>query len=239
MAEEKLIHVVEDICWRAIPIQYDNYSQENNEAYRGDIFGALGDFESPHYLWKRFHKNISKAMIISSLNDYSLQTVEEDTRLFEIAEHVNISFSVEILCRHQSLLLIVCAFEAYVKDCFKAILELCPQKVEGGSPEKIIKKYNFQSIDSVNKAFSWLIEYEISLVSETIRKGLEKRHKIIHESYYDNLFTSRELEQYYVDFLTEAEAVHFFLEDKGFYARIEKANHANIFNVNTSDKFEQ
>ena len=65
----------DSICWRAIPIQYDNYFKEKGDSYNGDIFGDI--FDSPHYLYRRFHRNYCKAYAISNLLKYDIKYYEE------------------------------------------------------------------------------------------------------------------------------------------------------------------
>jgi len=214
----------DDLCWKAIPIKYDSYSQEENDKYGGDVFDCLYGFDSPHFLWRRFHKNMCKAIIVSKLKSYSLSDSEDNFYFYEISEHENVSFSVEILSRHQSLSLIVSAFETYLKDSFIEVLKLLPNKQGNQQIEKLTKKFNFQNIQSINRAFSWLFEKDIKIVDEQIDLALSKRHKIIHESLYDPEFSEKELDQYYVDFLMQAENLHDYLEHQGFYARIKHAH---------------
>jgi len=206
------------ICWRAIPIQYDDYLKEKSDKYAGYVFGDI--FDSPHYLYRRFHKNYCKAYAISNLLKYDIKKDEENVVLDEVNEYTETDLDLRVLSYHHSLVFLVSCFEAFLKDVFIECLNLKPEKIGSYTLEKIVRKYNFQNIDSTNKAYNWLFDEQIAFISEKIKDALELRHKIVHESFYKINFSNEQLEKYFFAFLIEADGIHFFLEVHGYYRLI-------------------
>ncbi len=210
MKEEHKKRVDEEyICWRAIPVEYDSFPKEEKNNYEGDVFGSLEMFESPHYLWRRFHKNYLKAILLTKLVKYELTENEDDGLLFQASKILEKNYSLDILARHNALVFLLTAIETFLKDSFKGILkDVFPEKIEGKEISKIVKKYNFQNIISIGKAFDWLcpnfnIEQMLSIrhpnnfnkiieIDSEVEQILQMRHKIIHESFYDTNYTQNQ-----------------------------------------------
>lgn len=228
-----------ELCWKAIPCIYDNYDREHDDVYSGDIFRRLSDFESPHWLYRRFHSNYCKALVMTKLSRYELSEDYEDRLLTQVREILK-KFKIDTIVRHHSLILIISAVETFLKDSFITILEnVYPEKKEEKNTEQIIKKqrYTFQNLDSTARAFSWLCpefnkddiyidrhpEDFNTLINlyDSLKDMLNSRHKIVHESHYyhdlnDNLFTF-----YSYLCLSWADKFDSFFDDNGYYHRIE------------------
>lgn len=228
-----------DYCWQCIPCAYDNYKVDPKDPYKGDIFGRLSNFESPHRLYRRFHSNYCKALVIAMLSKYKLKS-NQDFMSSQIRE-ISTELQLDIIAKHNSLVLIIGAVETFLRDSFISILtNVYPDKIGRDSVEDFVrKKYKFQNLDSISKAFSWLCpefnkeEIYIDLdpinfnekidLYPCLKEMLGRRHKIVHESYYyedlnDNLFNI-----YAYLCLAWADKFDYFFEDKKYYSRIEKA----------------
>jgi len=62
----------EGCCWHCIPCKYENFTKEPDDKYVGDIFDQPFGFDSPHWLYRRFHKSYCKAQILANLSEYKL-----------------------------------------------------------------------------------------------------------------------------------------------------------------------
>ena len=232
-----------NMCWQAIPCKYDNYNREPDDEYNGDIFGRLTDFESPHFLYRRFHSNYCKALVISILSNYRLK--DDDDRLISQISEISLKFELHIIARHNSLILMIGAIEVFLRDSFKTILEnIYPEKIERSeerseemSVERTIKRYSFQNLNSTIKAFSWLCPefkkdeifidrhpsdfYELINVYDSLEEMLHRRHKIVHESHYYLDLDAKRLSDYACLCLSWADRFDDFFEDNDYYSRIE------------------
>lgn len=228
------------ICWQAVPCKYDDYEPDPDEQYCSDVFGRLSDFESPHRLYRRFHRNFCKALIISNLINYEVFNTEESDfyRLLNQVKEISKQFTIDGIARHNSLILLVGAVETFLKDSFIMILEeVYPEKMGRKTSQQIVRRYIFQNLDSITKAYTWLcpefdkhtiyldthpddFDKEIDLYPR-LKEMLRRRHKIVHESYfYQDLDYNRLM---YYAFLCNmwADKFDYFFEDEGYYKKID------------------
>ena len=107
------------------------------------------------------------------------------------------------------------------------------EKLNGKQPEELARKFNFQNIDSIKKAFKFLFEgfdddnfysianpktfYPFFDCKEIIKDMLNSRHKIIHEGFYDKKLGRNEFELFSYCSLNLVENYNDYFESKGFY----------------------
>lgn len=228
-----------DYCWQCIPCTYDNYKVDPNDRYKGNIFGRLTNFESPHRLYRRFHSNYCKALMMASLSDYKLKD-DEDFMSLQISE-ISAEFQLDIIGKHNSLVLMIGAVETFLRDSFISILEnIYPDKIRRDSIEDFVrKKYSFQNLDSITSAYGWLCpefkkdEIYIDLdpvnfkdkidLYPYLKEMLGRRHRIVHESYYYKDLNNHRFDKYAYLCLAWADRFDSFLEDNNYYSKIEEA----------------
>lgn len=226
---------IDHICWQAAPCQYSDYKKDKNDPYEGEIFGRLY-FDSPHSFYRKFHRNYCKSLMISNLKNYEMT---DDDKYGIIRQVIDISkqFNLQEIARHNSLVLLIGSLESYLKDCFKAILEnVYPDKMYGKPSELIIRRYSFQNIDSITKAYVWLCpdfkkdEIYSDFGEELIEKidmypflneMLNRRHKIVHESFFYQDLDSNRLMFYAYLCNSLGDKFDWFFEDQGYYKKIE------------------
>jgi len=242
----------EDCCWHCIPCEYENFKTEPDDKYMGDIFDQPFGFGSPHWLYRRFHKSYCKAQILANLSEYRLSEIDDcnnyNTQMADIQEQ---NYSIELLAYHSSLVSIVGSCEIFLKDSFKYFLQyLFPDKIKNQNLEKCIRKYNFQNIESIIKAYKWLFnDFDESIISRTnyllkkihekfygkynlfdsikveedyLSEMLNRRHKIVHESYY-----FADLDKKRFEFYSDACCVlvmnfNFCFIDNNYYEKLDK-----------------
>jgi len=244
-------------CWQSIPCEYGNFKRTPCDQYFGDVFGQVFGFGSSHWLYRRFHKSYCKAQILSNLSGYNLSKKEDDKYMMSIqtSELQEQNYSIELLAFHSSLVSMISACEIFLKDSFRYFLQyLFPKKIKNQSIEKVIRRYNFQNIESTIKAYRWLFDdfnEKIVLTTKELRKDynkemhgenlfysieiqnylsemLNRRHKIIHESYYFTDLDKRRFEFYsYLCFLWVDNFNCFFI-DNHYYEKLDK-EYDNIF----------
>lgn len=236
----------DNLCWQAVRCTYDNYEMEPDDDYGGDVFGRLTNFESPHWLYRRFHRNFCKAFLISKLDRYFLRD-DPDDPLFSQFEEISTKYRLDIIARHNSLVLMISAVENFLKDSFMIILEhIYPNKKKKQKPKRILRRYSFQNLDSILRAFEWLCPNfkttEILIIrhpddfsrtidiSPHIRDMLKKRNKIIHESKYFEDFSNNLLGFYAFLCISCVDQFDFFFEDSLYYERLEEIIHSSQIN---------
>jgi hypothetical protein len=238
-------------CWQCIPCDYENFKREPNDQYFGDIFGQIFGFDSPHWLYRRFHKSYCKAQILANLSEYNLSETEDDGYVMniQVSEIQEQNYSIELLAFHSSLVSMVSAFEIFLKNSFRYFLQyLFPEKIKNQNIDKIIRRYNFQNIESTIKAYKWLFDdfnesavlttkelrenynkeihgdelfYSIELY-EYLFEMLNRRHRIVHESYYFTDLDKKRFEFYsYLCFLWASNFNCFFI-DNHYYEKLDK-----------------
>ena len=229
-------------CWQCIPCYYDDFKTEPTDRYSGDIFGSVSGFGSPHWLYRRFHKNFCKTRIFALLKDYSLNDSEDNySKEYEVYQIQDQYYSVEKLALHSALVLLIGTCEIYLKDCFKHILQyIYPEKINTQSLDKIVRRYNFQNIESTAKAFKWLLPDFSSDIAfngyygndidfeNQLRDMFNLRHKIIHESYYDDSLNKEKFEEFCVLCIKWIDNFHYFFVDNGYYEKLDQ-KYDNIF----------
>ena len=221
MKREQKKHLDEEsVCWQAIPIQYDNFPKGKSDRYDGDIFGNLTMFESPHFLWRRFHKNYCKAILLTELTHYELVNNEEDYQLYEVYEILEQNFSLEVLSRHNALVFIVAAVETFLRDSFLSILEnVYPEKLDGKGISEF-EKYSFQNAKQIRKDFKWLCPNFDIESDENVKDAFDRRHKIVHKSHYIESYTKDEFKSDANALLVWAHYFEFFFNDEGYWDKI-------------------
>ena len=146
-------------CWMSIPCTYESFQREHSDKYYGDIFGQLAGFDSSHWLFRRFHKSYCKAMILTHLSSYQMICDDEFKMNAQIIGIQEQNYSVELLAYHSALIALISSCEAFFKDSFRYFLQyLFHHKLNGNNIEKILRKYNFQNIESLVKAYKWLFD---------------------------------------------------------------------------------
>lgn len=231
------------ICWQAVPCKYDDYKPDSDDTYRGDVFGRLSDFESPHLLYRSFHRNYCKALVISHLLDYKM--VEKEEAIIEKQiKMISEGFSIDGIARHNSLVLLIGAVETYLKDSFIMILDhVYPEKKRGKSSDQIARRYSFQNLKSIVKAYKWLcpefdnkdiyldkdFDYFEKIIDlyPPLTEMIERRHRIVHESHYFEDLNLKRLRYYAILCLMWADKFDWFFEDKGYYKSIDNKNIQN------------
>ncbi len=97
--------------------------------------------------------------------NYDIKYFEANVVLDELTEYIETGLNLQVLSYHHSLVFLVSCFEAFLKDAFIECLKLKPEKIGSYTIEKIVRKYNFQNIDSANKAYNWLFDEQIELIT--------------------------------------------------------------------------
>lgn len=221
-SDDKIFDDENYVCWRSIPVQYDNFPKESNDKYSGDIFGNLTMFESPHFLWRRFHKNYCKALALTRLQNYKLIEYEEDDEIIELSEIIDINYDLDILAKHNAIVFMVTAVEAFLKDSFIDILtNIFPEKIVNENINKIVKRYSFQNIYSINEAFNWLCnDFNLTVINENINNIFQFRHKIIHESYYNLNYSKEQFENNVASILIWINSFEYYFNENGYWDKI-------------------
>lgn len=227
-------------CWQCWPCYYENFRQEpQDNKYSGDIFGLLTMFESPHWLYRRFHKNFCKSLVIANLESYKISENEEDRLNEQIIEIQQLNYSIESIALHSAFVLMIGSVDTFLKDSFKYFLEyIHPEKIKDKTFEKIIRRYNFQNIDSLLKAYTWLFEdfkpmeilkirsiddfFIFEDIYDEIKEMLFNRHKIVHESYYSKDLTKGKFNYYSYLCIEWVNAFNYFFVDNGYYEQLDK-----------------
>lgn len=141
--------------WYCVSIDYDNYKQDMVDSYQGDIFGYCTMFESPHYLFRRFHRNFCKALFLVNLPSYILREDSNDELIVQTREIIYKNYSIKTIAMHNVLILMVSAVDTFLKDSFIQILNnVYPQKKGSNDAVSISKRYSFQNTHSIKKTFS-------------------------------------------------------------------------------------
>lgn len=175
---------------------------------------------------------------MAKLSDYKLKDNEDF--LFPQISEIATEFQLDIIGKHNSLILMVGSVETFLRDSFIAILEnVYPSKIGQDSIEDFVrKKYSFQNLDSTSKAFSWLcpefnkdeIYIDINPITlkdkinlyPYLKEILTRRHKIVHESYYYNDLDDHLFSKYAYLCLAWADSFDYFFEDNKYYLKIEE-----------------
>lgn len=224
-------------CWRCVPIEYPQHPKEENDRYEYDIFGTMTMFESPHWLFRRFHKNYCKAVTLFNLEDYSLKKEINENQGFQalIVEetklHANGSFDVEKIAYHNSIVLLVSALDTFLKNAFLEILSnVVPDKIPAGfTPEKVARKYSFQNYAEIKKSFEWLdnsfnkglvMGEDESLIEMYIKDIFRFRNRVVHESYYSESLNRDTMVKVSDCVLRFANGFNDYFETKKFYEQI-------------------
>ena len=217
--EEEIVASENDICWSAIPIKYDNYPQEESDKYKGDIFGNI--FDSPHFLYRRFHKNFCKAELQIILRDCKIDK-NEPVLVDEVKVHLNKSFAITKVLAHNSIILLSSALECFLKDCFVHVLHYChAEKLNGNDTGKMLKKYNFQNEESIMKAFSWLCpNFNSADYSIDLSEIFQLRHKIVHEGFYSDKLDKALARKYFFKASIFVDGFNDFMETNNYYEQI-------------------
>jgi len=212
----------EHLCWKAVPVEYDNFLTEDGDKYEGYIFGVDQVFISPHFLWRRFHKNYMKAMLMTKLLSYQLVENEEDLDLYEQIELLEKNYSLEVIARHNAIVFIVTAVEAFLKDSFKEILvQIFPEKIKSNNLTKTIKRFNFQNIKSINIAFDWLCEdFDVPVEDENIDRIFQLRHKIVHKSHYNKNYSNEQFIDDSSSILVWIDAFDYYFNERGYWDKV-------------------
>lgn len=131
------------------------------------------------------------------------------------------------------------AVESYLKNCFKTILTfIYPEKIGSNNTEKIIRRYSFQNLDSLVKAYSWLCPdfektkiyktrhpedfYEKIDLYDSLKEMLDRRHRIVHESFYFDDFDENLFNFFSWLAFTWATNFDYFFTDNKYYDRIDE-----------------
>jgi hypothetical protein len=135
----------------------DRFERSSDDKYDGNIFGDDLDLEDYHMFYRKFHKNTMRAFSTIFLKEYCLLK-KKGTLLDEIKDVVKSNrYNLRNIACHNFIVLLISAMEVYFKDNFKIILtEHYPDKIKK-SVYKTMKMFNFQNVQSIERAFSWLI----------------------------------------------------------------------------------
>lgn len=157
-------------------IKKEKFKKDPNDKYNGNIFGNNLDLEDYHMFYRRFHKNAMKSLSMIYLKQYQL-TKKEGTFLDEIEEIIYANnYDLRIVACHNCVVLLISAMEIFFKDNFKMILnKFYPEKIKE-SVKKTMRGYNFQNLESIEKAFLWLIP-EFKNEIKNIYRGQKEYYK--------------------------------------------------------------
>jgi len=214
----------EEYCWKAIPVQYNSYIKEGEDSYSGDIFGNLTMFESPHFLWRRFHKNYIKAILLTQMDDYKLKEDKSSGEYFEMEEILNKNFSLEVLSLHNAIVSIITAVESFFREAYCAILlNVFPHKVGNRNVDEI-KRYSFLNIKQIRKDFKRLCPSFNIESDENVKEVFKLRHKIVHESFYNPNYNRSQFKNDSTSVLVWAHYFDWFFADEGYWDMINFEN---------------
>src|SRR5690606_11080418 len=180
-------------------------------------------FESPHFLWRRFHKNYCKALALTRLQNYELIESEEDDEIIELAEIIDINYDLKILARHNSLVFLISALEAFLKDSFMEIyLQIQNEKSKDTDflDAEIKYRHSFQNIEKTNKAFKWLCNDFQDINVDGLNDILQFRHKIVHESFYATNYSMETFKNNCSKIFLYAHYFNCFFLDNGYWSKI-------------------
>jgi len=220
-----------------VTVRYDNYPKERLDGYRGDVFGRPEEFQSPHWLYRRFHNNLCKALTITRLESYSLRFEDgfEGEIEYEISG-ISEMYDLRTLALHNALVLMVSAVETYLRDSFATVLSVVlPEKAQGTTVFKILKRHSFQNPYAAVKAFKWLCkEFDSQQIYHSIHADkfgetvdllpallelLDMRNKAVHESIYFDRLDIDTINFYAQVCLYWVNQFDYFFEDNGYYEK--------------------
>lgn len=155
-----------------------------------------------------FFNNLVKAHVINRIKSLDFKDYSHDKQRKAFNDLVS-KYDMKDILFSTSLVMLVSAIEVFLKDCVMDILDTDKQRLDklmDSKKEKkilsydefesltvgelsigkiIADKYNFQNLNSANKAYKEIFNIDLLRIlgkdNSTFEEFFEKRHKIIHE----------------------------------------------------------